>query len=190
MLPPNKTTPRLLELQAKLKQAESTLSAWPQPTRDDVVLIGGVVLLYSYVDFQLGRLFEALKHGNLLPASVRDKANRLSAWEIAKAVREAPVWSDPIDIDVLTELESYRSLRNLIAHFAIRRFPEDDAFLFVTKNVKDFKNILGVEPDVGVAMTAIAEVLQVKNSLRRIEFIHTWLAQIVPQFERQLLPRR
>jgi len=35
-------------------------------------------------------------------------------------------------------------MRNLIAHFAIRRFPNDDAFLFIAKSARDFKKQLAL----------------------------------------------
>jgi hypothetical protein len=77
-------------------------------------------------------------------------------------------------------------LRNLVAHFMVRRFPNDDAYLFVTKSAKDYKRAFGTEPAFGVAMTAIVECQQVKDALHRIEHIHNWLAQVVPAFEKQI----
>jgi len=160
---------------------------WPQPNKSDIVIIGGIVVLFSYVDFNLRRLVEAFHYANLLPEEWREKASKLDSAQLAKAIWETPVWAGPEDdVAALKELEELRLLRNLVAHFMVRRFPNDDAYLFVTKSARDYKRAFGAEPALGVAMTAIVECQQVKGALHRIEYIHNWLAQVVPAFEKQI----
>jgi hypothetical protein len=187
-LPKNNETPRGLELQNILKTAEPSMQSWPQPTKDDFVLIGGIVVLYSYVDFNLRRLIDVFEYANLLPDKWKCRGAKLNAGEAAKAVRETPVWAGPDDVKALRELEDLRLLRNLVAHFAVRRFPNDDAFLFITKSAGDYKRVFGSEPELGVSMTAIVEREQVKGALRRIEHIHNWLALVAPDFEKRIGP--
>jgi hypothetical protein len=187
-LPRNSDTPRGQELQAILRAAEPTMRDWPQPTKEDIIVIGGIVMLFSYVDFNLRRLVEAFSYANVLPDEWKGKAYKLDAGQLARAVWETPVWAGPEDVNALKELEELRLLRNLVAHFMMRRFPNDDAYLFVTKSAKDFKRAFGTEPEIGVAMTAIIECQQVKGALHRIEYIHNWLSQVVPAFEKQIRP--
>ena len=187
-LPKNVETPRGLELQAKLKAAEASMKEWPMPTKDDYVLVGGIVVLFSYVEFQLRRLAEAFDYANLLPGEWKGRAANLDIGQVEQAVMAAPVWAGAADLEALKTLADLRPLRNLVAHFVMRRFPTDDAFVFVAKSAKDFKREFGMEPGLGVAMTAVVERQQVVDALRQIEHIHNWLALVVPEFEKRLLP--
>jgi hypothetical protein len=155
-LPKSVETPRGLELQAKLNAADASMKDWPMPTKDDYLLVGGIVVLYSYVEFQLRRLAEVFDHANLLPNEWKGKAANLDIGQVEKAVAAAPVWAGP-DLETLRTLADLRPLRNLVAHFVVRRFPNDDAFLFVAKSAKDYKREFGTEPRLGVAMTAVVE---------------------------------
>lgn len=187
-LPKSTRTPRLEELEAKLHSAPTAMKDWPQPTKEDVLLIGGIVVLYSYVEFNLRRLVETFDHAGLLPEKWRGKALNLDLAEVEKAVQETPVWAGAHDVAALKELEQLRPLRNLVAHFAVSRFPEDDAWVFVTKNRRDYKYAVGKDVPPGVAMVAIVERDQIKTALRRIQHIHDWLAQVTPVFEKRLGP--
>jgi len=190
-LPNTVETPRGLELQAKLKAAgaaDQSLKDWPMPTKDDYVVIGGIVVLFSYVEFNLRRLAEAFDHAGLLPHPWMGRAMDLDIGQVERAVQAAPVWSGPADVEALKTLAELRRVRNLVAHFAVRRFPSDEAFLFVTKNAKDYEHEFGAKPAPGVAMTAVVEREQVVNALGHIQYIQNWLAQVVPEFEKRLFP--
>jgi hypothetical protein len=187
-LPKNSDTPRGEELRKILQAAESSMRDWPQPNKNDIVIIGGIVVLFSYVDFNLRRLVEVFHYANLLPEEWKIKISKLDSAQLARAVWETKVWAGPADIAALKELEELRLLRNLVAHFMVRRFPNDDAYLFVTKSAQDYKRAFGAEPELGVAMTAIVECQQVKGALHRIEYLHNWLAKVVPAFEKQIGP--
>jgi hypothetical protein len=190
-LPKNVETPRGLELQAKLKTAmaaDQSLKDWPMPTKDDYVVIGGVIVLFSYAEFNLRRLAEAFDHAGLLPDPWKGRARVLDIGQVDKAVQADPVWSGPADVEALKTLADLRRLRNLVAHFVVRRFPSDEAFLFIAKNAKDYEREFGAKPAPGVSMTAVVEREQVVNALRHIEHIQNWLAQVAPEFEKRLFP--
>jgi hypothetical protein len=186
-LPKNMETPRGLELQAKLNASPANMTDWPMPTKDDYVLLGGIVVLFSYAEFQLRRLAEAFDYAGMLPDQWKGKAASLSIGKVEEAVAATPVWADG-DLAALRELYGFRPLRNLVAHFIVRRFPNDAAFVFMTKSVKDYKNVFGAEPGLGVAMTAIVEREPLVQILKRIEHIQNWLARVAPDFEKRLLP--
>jgi hypothetical protein len=71
------------------------------------------------------------------------KAGNLEVGEVEKAVRSATIWTDPSGQSALDRLAELRPLRNLVAHFIVRRFPEDDAFLFMTKSTRTISGSLG-----------------------------------------------
>jgi hypothetical protein len=190
-LPKSVETPRGLELQAKLKAAiaaDRSLKEWPMPTRDDYVVIGGIIVLFSYVEFNLRRLAEVFDHADLLPLPWKGRAVDLNIGEVERAVQAARVWAGPADVEALKTLVEDRRLRNLVAHFVVRRFPSDEAFLFIAKNAKDYEREFGAKPAPGVALTAVVEREQVVNALGRIERLQNWLAQVAVGFEKRLLP--
>jgi hypothetical protein len=86
-------------------------------------------------------------------------------------------------------MEEFRYFRNLIAHFAIRRFPADDAFVFVAKSARDFKRVFGADPNPGAMLTAVADCEQIRGALNRIEHVQNWLATATPIIEEDLAPR-
>src|SRR5262245_40994977 len=62
----SRETPRgryLLEIVNKA--TAEALTEWPMPTKDDLVLIGSVIVLYSYIDFNLRRFIEVLERAIL-----------------------------------------------------------------------------------------------------------------------------
>ena len=183
-IPRGTRTPRLEELETKLKAASAEMKEWPQPGKEDFLLIGGIVVFYGYVDFNLRRLLEAFERGGVLPKQWCGHDGKLDAEKLAKAVQETPVWKGPHDVTALRRLEEMRKIRNLVAHFAVRRFPSDDAFVFVTKNRREYKRVMGHEGEPGQALTAIVECDGMRKALKEIERIHNWLAEVTPQFEK------
>lgn len=47
-----------------VRNASEPIIDWPAPGKDDVVLIGKIVMLYSYIDFNLRRMIEVLDHAS------------------------------------------------------------------------------------------------------------------------------
>ena len=132
-LPPNIETPRGLELQAKYKAAEAADPAfkdWPMPTKDDFALIGGIVVLFTYVEFDLRRLAETFT----VPVCYLDRG-RVEPWtstlEMSKGLFKRPQCGrGQLDVEALKTLATHRRLRNLVAHFVVRRFPTIKPFFF------------------------------------------------------------
>jgi hypothetical protein len=183
MLPKSTVTPRLAELQEKLIAVTGKeIAAWPQVTRDDIVLVGCVITLYSYIDMDLRRIVEAAENVGVLPTPYKGKISKMTISDAEKAVMSLPDWSAPNTI-ALKRMQEMRGLRNLLAHFAIRRFPDDDAFVLVTKSITDYKREFGTEPASGEAMTAVIEVEQVKATIHEIQRVQTWLAEVTVQLE-------
>jgi hypothetical protein len=91
-------------------------------------------------------------------------------------------WSDP-NRTALNQIAERRGLRNLIAHFAVRRFPSDDAFLFFTKSDRDFKRQYGRDPEPGMIMTAIVESSQLNHGFRHIHKLQEWVTNAASEAE-------
>jgi hypothetical protein len=143
-LPKSQETSRGRYLQDIVEKAVVTdLAGWPMLNEKDYVLVGALVVLFSYIDLNLRRVVDVFDHKGLLGPPWKGKIDNLNASEIAAAIQSLPCWDEP-GRRALAEIEELRAVRNLIAHFAIRRFPADDAFIFLAKSAPDYKRQFGV----------------------------------------------
>jgi hypothetical protein len=148
-----------------VRNASEPIIDWPAPNRDDVVLIGKIVMIYSYVDFDLRRMIEVLDHAKALPPAWLGKIAKMHLSDIEAILETAPDIA-PNNALALRRIKEFRKLRNLLAHFEVKRFPTEDALVFVTKDAADYRRVLGAEPDPGVLMTAVAELGQIRDVCR------------------------
>jgi hypothetical protein len=185
-LPSSIETERNLYLMSLVRDAAQPIIDWPAPNRDDVVLIGKIVMLYSYIDFNLRRMIEILDHAKALPAAWLGKTAKMHLSDIETVLEAAPDIL-PNNALALQRIKEFRKLRNLLAHFAIKRFPTEDALVFVTKDAADYRNVLGAPPNPGVLMTAVAELGQIRDVCRILEEIQHWLSAATNDLENAFL---
>src|SRR5580704_4696014 len=182
MLPANVDTPRGRYLQELARRAsESRWSDWPMLTHNDYVPVGAIVVLYSHMDVNLRRIADLADDNNMLRRPWKGKTAKLTMTDIEKAVMSLD-WSAE-NLGALEMIEKYRRLRNMLAHFTVRRFPQEDAFLFVAIKARDYKRQLGIKPRKGELLSAVVDVDQIKRAMREIEHVQLWLAQATSQYE-------
>ena len=156
--------------------------------KSDYALVGGLVVLYSYLDFNLRRVLEVFHHAGLLSEPWAKKVDKLYAEEVAEAIQSLTCWDDA-GRKALAEIEELRGLRNLVAHFTIRRFPSGDAFIFVAKSARDYKRQFGTDPAPGTAFSAVVDCEQIRTALKHVEYVQNWLAGATPKLEERLSRR-
>jgi hypothetical protein len=189
MLPKSVETPRGLYLQQIVSAAAATDPAgWPMLNKDDYVIVGGLVVLYSYIDLDLRRILEVFNHAGLLADPWRNKLDTLRAANVAAAIQSLNCWDDP-GRNALKEIEELRGARNLVAHFTMRRFPSEDAFIFIAKSASDYKRQFGRSPAIGEILTAVVDGQQLRETLKHVQHVQNWLAKATPKLEQQLSPR-
>jgi hypothetical protein len=187
-LPDSTETPRTRHLQNIVDAVSADdLSEWPMLTSKDYELVGAYVVLFSYVEFNLRRVVELFDKKGLLTDPWKGKSEDLHATDLAAAAQSLQCWDDG-GRKALAEVEELRKFRNLAAHFAIRRFPNDDAFLFVAKSKRDFKRVFGSLPPDDAALTAVVDCTQVRGALRHVEHVQNWLATVTAKLEQHLDP--
>jgi hypothetical protein len=145
--------------------------------------LAGYIVLYSYIDFNLRRVVEAVDQVGELKTVGKGKSGNLTITDVEKAIQAVPELNAGPNKFAFQRIVDLRGFRNLVAHFAIRRFPDDDAFLFLTKSVRDFKREFGREPEPDAALTAVVEVPQIRAALKEVEGLLAWLSQITVQIE-------
>jgi hypothetical protein len=185
-LPSSIETERNRYLMDLVRNASKLIIDWPAPNSDDVVLIGKIVMLYSYIDFNLRRMIEVLDHAKALPPAWLGESAKMHLSDIETILDTAPDIA-PNNALALRRIKEFRKLRNLLAHFAVKRFPTEDALVFVTKSAADYKRVLGAEPDPDVVMTAVADLGQIRDVCRTIEEIQHWLSAATNDLENAFL---
>lgn len=179
-------TPRGRELRTKF-ELEENLHLWPTPTANDHSLIGAVVVLFGYIDFNLRRLAELFDEAGMVPTNWLGKTPRLNMADAAAAVQASDVWKAfPNAVGSLQEIEEHRALRNFLAHCAIRRFPADDALLFIFKSRRDYKEMYGDEPPTFTALGAGVDCEVLRKAIERVEELQNWLAETTADLENRI----
>jgi hypothetical protein len=114
MLPKSTTTERGLQLQAVVSAATpEELSQWPMLRGDDYSLIGGYIVLYSYIDFNLRRIVEAIDEVGEMPFA-QGNAGNLTITDVEKAIQAIPELNtgpNKIAFERIVELRGLRNLR-------------------------------------------------------------------------------
>jgi hypothetical protein len=188
-LPKITDTPRGRYLQEIINRApDDIFEKWPMPTRQDLVTFGLYIMYYSYIDFQLRRTIEVVDVAGLLPAPWKGKTSNLTIADVERAVKSAPDWSESNRV-ALAQIEDLRRTRNLIAHFAVRRFPDDDAFVFMTRSARDFDKEMGYIPNSGMVMTITEEASKIAEDLKTIDGLLRWLTQATNEMEEQYISK-
>jgi hypothetical protein len=100
------------------------------------------IVHYSHIDFYLLQINEVYDKRNLLPEKWKGKQEKMAIGDAETAVAAGPDWTDN-HLLALQRIREFRKTRNLMAHFAVKRFPNEDAFLFLANNERDFKKVLG-----------------------------------------------
>ena len=162
-------------------RSQSGWSDWPMLTHNDYVLVGAIVVLYSHMDVNLRRIAELADDNNMLRPPWKGKTAKLTMTDIEKAVMSLD-WSAE-NLGALEMIAKRRGLRNMLAHFMVRRFHHEDAFLFVAINASDYERQLGIKPRKGQLLSAVVDVDQIKRAMREIEHVQLWLGQATSQFE-------
>lgn len=183
-LPKSTETPRTLELQSIVAAThEKELEMWPLAGNADYAVFGQYITLFGYIDLNLRRIVETAAAVGILNEN-KTKACDLKIDKVATAVQSLPGMPAE-NKKAIGYLKSMRTLRNLLAHFAVKRFPSDDAYCFLTKSAEDFRSAMNVEPEPDVLMTAVVECKEVSRALSELVGLEKWLASVAAELVRQ-----
>jgi hypothetical protein len=177
MLPPGSDTPRLRYLQSVLDAVDAgfAVSEWPKLTTEDYLAIGRLVMLYNFIELNLRRIVEAWEEAGLLTVPIKGRARDLHIGELEATAQAMLPWPEE-QLSAFKLLAEIRLLRNLVAHFAARRFPSDDGFLFIAKSERDYRRQFGGESAPDEWLTVVMDGQTLKEALEEVEGAQLWLA--------------
>jgi hypothetical protein len=189
-LPESRETPRGRHLLDILNAAKRDVTlAWPGPTKDDLALIGAIIVQFSYLEVYLRRAIEVLDHAKMVPDKWRGRTGVMPVGEVERFMRSLHDMA-PQNQLAFDHIKEMRKVRNLLAHFAVRRFPTEDAFVLVTKDERDFERILGHKPIAGAIMASVVDAAQLRGMIGTIDNLVAWVAKMTQEIEDQFFKAR
>jgi hypothetical protein len=170
-------TERLLALRAIVEATGDEIFHWPNPTTEDYAAFGRFMWLFTGIDFVLRMTAEVMDEKGMLEAPYSGKVRKLSIVKTTKAITSWPNWPDP-NRRGFARIEELRRFRNLIAHFIVKRFISDDAFVFMTKSAPDFEQVYGELPEPHRMLYGIVEAPHLLGVIPEIKGLMDWVSKL------------
>lgn len=186
-LPDSTETPRTLALRRIIEETgPEQMLGWDKPTADDYALFGKITHIYSAFDFILRYIAETMDKQGMFKEPWAGKTQKLTMAQVAEAIQSSPIWIGSNKL-ALEEIEKYRRMRNLVAHFVVRRFPEDDAYVFMTKSAIDFRRVYGELPDgIDTMLFGVLNAEQLRGLVPVLDGLLKWAAQALADLSRPI----
>ena len=145
---------------------------------EDALLIGKIILMFSFNELNLRRLVEILCEKGFLQTK-----NKFHTSELVEAVKEGIAKAFPSDgqlnddLEKLDEIEFRRPFRNMFAHWAAKRLDESDSIVFMTKDSSDEKAVHGLSTISMYSVTfSVMMIEDIRGLLINIDKYGEWLA--------------
>lgn len=178
-LPSEFRTDKMIFLEEKFKNFQ--VDELENLTNEDFRLLGMYIQTYNFIDLNIQRCIILLKNKALL---IFDKKERQ---DIPNLIDKFINCLDQLNLEEeqkfeatenLTEIKLRRTIRNVFAHFACKRIPNQDAFVFMTNTPKDIKKVYGHTqiPD-DYILYAIFDIANVRGLIGHVLKYENWLAK-------------
>jgi hypothetical protein len=161
--------------------------SWPKPNDDDYVLFARIIAFYNGIDFTLRYVVEIMDHNGMLLPPWKDKTAKLNMYKVTKAIRSSKIWNEGHNV-AFDQIELHRRARNLIAHFIVRRFPTEDAFIFMTMSASDFEQVYGVLPERDSMLFGVVDADQMRGIIPVLQGLISWCSKLPGNLSQPLNP--
>jgi hypothetical protein len=186
-LPPEYLTPKMEATREKLSNLHlSELIALPPLTPEDNEMIGAFIQHFNFIDLNLRRAIEIFSLANLLPVKAVKKYPNVSDGELADIAKTVFQQMDPATeniehgTQVLDAISHVRKYRNLMGHFAAKRFPGEDVIVFAGNRQLDAERTLGRPLKRFSIQIAVAGRSELRNITLRMPELSNWVAYRIP----------
>jgi hypothetical protein len=187
-IPVSTETERTLHLRGLVEAAAvNDLMAWPKPTEDDLILFARIIGFYSAIDFALRYVVEIMDNDGMLSAPWKGKTAKLNMYKVTQAIRSLKIWNES-HIVGFDQIELHRRARNLVAHFVVRRFPAEDAFIFMTMSAADFEQVYGVLPGRDSMLFGVTDAAQMSGIIPVLQGLISWCSKLPGNLSQPLKP--
>lgn len=197
-LPPNNPSATTDAVAEQIRNAAAKdIASLPDLQADDLALFGKLIQYFSFMDFNLRRALETFYEEKMLPNDyAKFWPTNLQDSKMAEALGSVIKAMDPAKEAIETSLtwvqviEVTRLKRNLVAHFAAKRYNGHDVYVFASKSYKDAKKALGAGLAQHETHFVIAARPEFAEMVEAARLAHEWLGQKVPQWNARYLTKK
>jgi len=188
-LPREIRTAKVIEVNEAIKKmSPQELSELPGLDEDDFATFGALIQHFCFIDLNLRRALEIFAIAKMLPKSAVKRYPDLPDSELTEVLVEIVKRMDATVEDIQTAstfldgISKTRKNRNLVGHFAGKRFPNEDVYVFVSKSDKDARKAgIGLRlGHVHIAVVGRSEFSAMTESVGRLQL---WLANKYQEWE-------
>ncbi|GGB87888.1 hypothetical protein GCM10011494_02790 [Novosphingobium endophyticum] len=165
---------------ARLQQLHAAFDADPdgfleatiEPTDDDYRMIGKLIQTYCFADFCARRTIDAIREAAF--DATKRNGSMLQDAQVFPKLREAAglLWAGEVK-DQLERasdiMEMHRVQRHAFAHWAVRRFPDEDAMIILSKNAREGERRHGHNADAYESSYGFFAPSQLIEEMRKID---------------------
>jgi hypothetical protein len=185
-IPISNETARLIHLRSVVEDTDTEqMLAWPRPTDDDFAVFGRIIHTYSAIDFLLRFTAEIMDTQGLLAKSWKGAIAAQSISVISREIQSNEMWNISHRIG-FEQIDLHRKVRNMLAHFLVRRIPGEDAFVFLTKSATDFKQVFGEIPPLENMLFGVTDAAEVYGIEPVLKGLLSWLGNLLGHLSRPL----
>jgi hypothetical protein len=149
-LPKENRTDKVTTVEAAIgKMSSQELGALPNLDAEDFKIFGTLIQHFAFIDLNLRRALEIFQMAKMLPENaakqypdLQDAALTDAVIEVVKGM-DAKAEGTDVSLTWLDVISKCRGYRNLVGHFAAKRFPNADVYVFASKSDRGARKVLG-----------------------------------------------
>jgi hypothetical protein len=145
---------------------------------EDFRLFGFYIQLYNYIDLNVKSIYLTLKDNGLIEQKKREHVPyMISVLAEKSALLCVQEGDDEEDVKLnLHEIGYRRSFRNVLAHWAAKRIPGEDAFVFFSTDKAEYKKIIGSDIKSGHVGNITLDAADLRGLALSIHKYERWIA--------------
>ena len=187
-IPVDSVTERTLYLRSIVERAGmQEVFGWNRPSDTDLAVFGRIITLYSTIDFMLRFVAELMDDLGMLQGKWAGKKQAFSMASVTAAVRSTAIWRESHN-NAFDAIERHRAARNVLAHFVIKQFPTEDAYICMTKSASDFEQVFGLRPQTEDMLYGVMDATQLRDVVPEVERLAKWVSTLPEMFANPLQP--
>ncbi|MGE1562742.1 hypothetical protein [Pantoea septica] len=115
-------------------------------TNEDFMILGKYIQMYCFIELNIHRLFNSILSTELFEIKLKGRVSIPCILDkLIELVGDNLVEASKVDetIGKLKEIKFRRDYRNIFAHWAAKRIPNEDGMIFFASDNSDYKKIFG-----------------------------------------------
>lgn len=157
-------------------------------TNEDFMLLGQYIQMYCFIELNMHRLFNKLDSTGIIKTKPKDKVNIPYILDkLIALVSEELIESSKVDevTGKLQEIKYRRDYRNIFAHWAAKRIPNEDGMIFFASDARDYKKVFGGKINTDIAAYVIFDVADIRGLVVHLSSYEEWIAHFYAEIYEQ-----